>query len=237
MLLNLLNAEFIEFLGDPEKTVAEIDLPWKYHPYDHFDNGYIAESWARVDERLARCADAGNRDMVRDFSRAAHAIADFYAHTSYAHFAQRDAAGALLLGRDEHGVETAPERRPSYDDASDFPINRFRPATPWQGNDAQRVSIWNGALLSGRWRLPGDFGTPPEASTWTEEVHDRRMRYRMSLPHHDDIAVDHAATHGSGNNLYPDAEYARQYDLRYDAAVRHVRRAFEQHGAELLKLG
>ncbi|MFZ1730864.1 MAG: transglutaminase-like domain-containing protein [Bacteroidota bacterium] len=237
LLLNLLNQEFTVFLGDPANTVAEIDLPWKYHPFDHFDNGYISESWSRARQRLERCMDPANREMVRDFSRAAHAIADYYAHTSYAHFAQRDAQGALLLAKDDLWSDTALARWPDYSNGSDFPINDFRPATPWQGRDSQRVAVWNGALLSGRWRLPGDFGTPPEASLWATEQRDRRMRYRMALPHHDEIAVDKPSANGGSNGLYDSATFDAQYTLRYDAAVRHVRWAFAHYGSELEKLG
>ncbi len=234
LVTGLLAQEFTEFLGDPRKTVAEIDLPWKYHPFDHFDNGYIEESWSRVRERLESCLDVANSGMVRAFSRAAHGIADFYAHTSYAHFAARDAAGGLVLAKGDDWSDAPLDRRPDYDDASDFPINRFRAATPWQGRDAQRVSVWSGAILSGRWRLPGDFGVPPEASDWTAGLRDRRMKWRMALPHHDDIAVD--AREGS-NGIYDAAAYAAQFDLRYDAAVRHTRRVFERYGTELARLG
>jgi hypothetical protein len=234
VLTGLLGQEFIEFLGDPQKTVAEIDLPWKYHPFDHFDNGYIDESWTRVRERLESCLDAANADMVRAFSRAAHAIADFYAHSSYAHFAARDAAGALVLAKDDDWNDEPLARWPDYGDGGDFPINRFRPASPWQGRDAQRVSVWSGALLSGRWRLPGDLGVAPESSDWSAELRDRRMKWRMALPHHDDIAVD--VREGS-NGIYDAAAYAAQFDLRYDAAVRHTRRVFERYGTHLSLLG
>lgn len=234
VLTGLLGQEFIEFLGDPQKTVAEIDLPWKYHPFDHFDNGYIDESWTRVRERLESCLDAANAGVVRAFSRAAHAIADFYAHSSYAHFAARDTAGGLVLAKDDDWNDAPLASWPDYRDDGDFPINRFRPASPWQGRDAQRVSVWSGALVSGRWRLPGDFGVAPESSDWSTELRDRRMKWRMALPHHDDIAVDVRA---GSNGIYDAAAYAAQFDLRYDAAVRHTRRVFARYGTHLSRLG
>lgn len=237
VLTNLLNQEYIVFLNDPAKTVAEIDLPWQYDPLDHFDSGYITESWNRARTRLESCLDPANHEMVRVFSRAAHGIADFYAHTSYAHFAQRDQSGALLLAKDSQWRDAALARRPDYGNASDFAINTFRPATPWQGTDAQRVSVWDGALLSGRWRLPGDFGVPPESSTWADGIRDKRMKWRMALPHHDDIAVDDLPASGASNGLYNRARFAEQYTLRYNAAVAHIRQVFDTYGAELRKLG
>ena len=56
-----------------------------YDPRDHFDNGYITEGWDKVNARLAQFR-ADNTDWD-SFGAAAHAIGDFYAHSSYMHFA------------------------------------------------------------------------------------------------------------------------------------------------------
>jgi hypothetical protein len=47
-----------------------------YDPRDHFDFAYVNESWQRVQSRLAK-------GTLTDFALAAHAIADFYAHSLY----------------------------------------------------------------------------------------------------------------------------------------------------------
>ena len=56
-----------------------------YDPRDHFDNGYIPEGWDRVNARLA--AFRANNNDWDNFGAAAHSIGDFYAHSSYVHFA------------------------------------------------------------------------------------------------------------------------------------------------------
>lgn len=64
----------------------DVDLPGGYDPRDHFDNGYIEESWKQVAIRLEQFRTAGVRNLDL-FHRAAHAIGDFYAHSSYGEFA------------------------------------------------------------------------------------------------------------------------------------------------------
>jgi len=66
-------------------TVDDVDLPGGYDPRDHFDNAYIEESWKQVADRLAQFRTEGVRNLDL-FHRAAHAIGDFYAHSSYAGF-------------------------------------------------------------------------------------------------------------------------------------------------------
>ncbi|TAL67846.1 MAG: transglutaminase domain-containing protein [Bacteroidetes bacterium] len=64
------------------------DMPNIYHPFDHFDNSYIKEGWEQVFNNL-RTFEKDNEKYLDNFGKAAHAIADFYAHTTYAHFANR----------------------------------------------------------------------------------------------------------------------------------------------------
>lgn len=64
------------------------DMPNIYHPCDHFDNSYIKEGWERVFNNL-KTFEKDNIKYLDNFGKAAHAIADFYAHTTYAHFANR----------------------------------------------------------------------------------------------------------------------------------------------------
>ena len=64
------------------------DMTNIYHPYDHFDNSYIKESWEQVFNNL-KTFEKDNIKYLDNFGKATHAIADFYAHTTYAHFAKR----------------------------------------------------------------------------------------------------------------------------------------------------
>ena len=59
-----------------------VDTVQTYDPCDHFDNGYISQGWDLVDKRLAKKTLTG-------LAYAAHTIADFYAHSTYACFAKK----------------------------------------------------------------------------------------------------------------------------------------------------
>src|ERR1039457_3833218 len=56
-----------------------------YDPRDHFDNGFIDAGWTVANARLAEFRQ-DNTDWST-FGAAAHAIGDFYAHSSYLPFA------------------------------------------------------------------------------------------------------------------------------------------------------
>jgi hypothetical protein len=237
LLLGLLHSEFTVFVNDPNMTVDWADMPWRYHPFDHFDSGFISESWARVRERAESCLNPSNAQAAHHFGLVAHAVADFYAHTSYAHFATRDGNGKLLLAKTTDWQDTPLARDPDYSPGSDFDLSRFAPNPNWRGDSTKRVSVWNRALLSGRWRFPGDFGVDPNSTSWLQEVRRPRMDLRNGLPLHDEIAVDKAVADGGANALYAPQVFAQQFSLRYDAAVRHIAMLLTKYGTELFKLG
>jgi hypothetical protein len=237
LLLGLLHSEFTVFVNNADMTVDWADMPWRYHPFDHFDSGFIAESWARARSRAEACLDPANAQAPHTFALVAHAVADFYAHSSYAHFAARDAAGALLLAKTADWDDVPLARDPDYSPGSDFDLSRFAPNPNWRGDITKRVSYWNRALLSGRWRFPGDFGVDPNSTTWLQEVRRPRLDVRNGLPLHDEIAVDKAAADGGANALYTPRVFAEQFTLRYDAAVRHIAMLLSKYGTELLTLG
>lgn len=180
-----------------ESLALDVDT-LHYDPRDHFDFAYIDEGWQRVDARLAS-------GTLPDFARALHSIADFYAHSTYAHFA------AVRPGGD------GPGHLDLHDPAAALPFN---PDYACLG-DAVPASVtreWNGRLISGCWDA--------WYATYPDELRADRAR-RMSLPPHDRIAVDdNRDTHG-GHLLYPDpAAYGRQFRLRRDAARRHMEAAW-----------
>lgn len=254
---SILHQALSPVLPEPERTqvLASLDTHFKlfknvdepdftsgmagakpYSPYDHFDNGFIAESWRRVTQRLAAFA-ADNTDLT-SFEWAAHGIADFYAHTSWVHFCPR-----INLGTDNEAgaLYTATNAVvPLYDAAHGFDLasGRFSVDAQWYGgSEAQRRVIWDGKLVSGRWAQPGDRlrEDPLERSDMPQEILNlppAKLAALGALPHHDEIAVDGHARHEE-HQLYLDdfnhrsaLNYDNQLAWRTNSAVLHVRQAF-----------
>lgn len=207
-----------------------------YDPLDHFDNGYIKEGWDRVDERLGefRKDRAGK---VSSFAYAAHAISDFYAHTSYAEFAKTggQGEGAYAVPCDHQDPYAALDRKPDYSAGTRFDLSRFScNDTYWEGEAPERLGLWNGQIISGRYAQKGDtqplflfIPNPVEGFTYIPEhlLEAPDFRKRGALPHHNEMAVDDDGRSGD-HTLYNDAEYERQFFLRRNAAIRHIRREF-----------
>ena len=213
-----------------------------YDPRDHFDNGYIEAGWAVANARLAQFRQ-DNTDWG-SFGAAAHAIGDFYAHSSYLHFAalqNADAAqgraaiytpGAGLVAPPDYTAAGAAPSLPPFDLTSNaFSMN----TNLWTGTKAQAAQQWAGKLLSGRYAQKYD----PLAGFWegftgipAVLAHAPDFAVRGSLPHHDEIAVDDQAM-GKRHKLYGPTSagptdrraYANQFRWRVNTAVQHVRQA------------
>jgi hypothetical protein len=213
-----------------------------YDPRDHFDNGCIRDSWKRVNERLAAFRK-DNRDWG-SFGAAAHSIGDFYAHTSYVHFARLQNAAspkgqALIYGPDvelaappQYAASLADPALGPFDLTSDaFSLN----PTLWKGSKLEAAAQWAGEILSGRYAqkhdpkagffegltgLPLEIAQAPDYPT------------RGALPHHNEIAVDDGSLPG-GHRLYraksrgPEDRqcYANQFRWRKNTAIQHIRKA------------
>jgi hypothetical protein len=175
-----------------------------YDPRDHFDFAYIDEGWRHVRSRLAS-------GRLRDFALAAHAIGDFYAHSFYAHCVPTAGDGRLPLYDPSHPPD--PQRF-----AYDF-SNLPRPGC--SKSAAEAATLWRGRLISGQWwRWYTTY--PDELESETE------LAPRRCLPDHDAVAVD-SRTAADSMKLYATVrEYKRQYDLRVDAAIRHVRQEAQE---------
>lgn len=74
---------FVGLVDNIDKALCD------YDPKDHFDNGYIDDGWKIANGRLDsfRSSPLFDPKAIDAFARATHAIADFYAHSSYMHFA------------------------------------------------------------------------------------------------------------------------------------------------------
>jgi hypothetical protein len=210
-----------------------------YDPRDHFDNGYIPDSWARVNDRLAAFA-RNNNDWV-SFGAAAHSIGDFYAHTSYCHFAVLQNAAspqgqAVVYSPD--GVLVAPPQYtanppdpslPPFDlTSANFSVNDKL----WAGTKQQAAAQWAGKLISGRYAQKYD----PVATFWEgftslplELTQATDYKTRGALPHHNEIAVDdqtipssHKLYRATANGQDDRQAFTNQFRWRKNTAVAHI---------------
>jgi len=242
-VLDALNRNFHHiFLVGP--VVDEVDnvLVHAYDPRDHFDNGFIPEGWDFVAQRLASFS-ADNQDL-NSFALAAHGIADFYAHSSYLHFAR------LLNPADEENGRAEPydpqnpgpllEGPPDYSAGTtcDLTSHRFSVnAYYWKATRQAAADAWNGKLISGRYAQPRDSHDLIERITNIPKalLSQKDFPSRGALPHHNEIAVDqHDA--GSAHKLYSvfsdgptdRMSFANQFRWRFNTACAHIRAAFQQ---------
>lgn len=206
-----------------------------YDSRDHFDNGFIAESWQRVTGRLA--AFRKNNTDFDSFALAAHGIADFYAHSSYGHFASiAGNAFALYDPANPSGIGSQPD----YSAGSSFDLSAsglFEPNTKVFTGDRNSIpALWAGKLISGRYAQPGDAQSILEGPTTIppDLLNSPDFWQRGSLPHHNTIAVDQP-TREPQHRLYRDSSsasddrmaYANQYAWRFQTAIAHIRKAYK----------
>jgi hypothetical protein len=212
-----------------------------YNPLDHFDNGCVDESWDLVQRRLGTFADS-KRQNFEAFAQAIHGIADFYAHSSYLHFALRDGSqvnrGATPYpGR--RALEQNPEKyfhdNPSYG-SEDSPgvvnmdLHRFSKNTKlWRGSIDDAIAHWDNRLISGRYAQDASDALGSTVDSIIEKLNTLPAKWRQpergALPHHDEMAID-GPDRSQAHQLYDAASYRSQYERRMATAVRHVRQAF-----------
>jgi hypothetical protein len=214
-------------------TIDKVDfLPINgYTPIEHFDNGYIAEGWIEVTNNINRYL--ANRNDIFPLSKALHAVADFYAHTTYEHFAKPDNNGIkptcdiTKLNTLTNSIDylTDPTFKNKW---GVFSINRG----VFHNND-RNVAIggWKGQLISGRYAQPQE--TSDRGGTFMDKTiegitnipqalrNDVLFFVKGALPHHNEIAVD-SPTQESFHKLYVDGSYKKHYNDRRELAVRHI---------------
>lgn len=208
-----------------------------YDPRQHFDNGYIEEGWALVMRNLEDFSRTGNLDA---FARAAHAIGDFYSHSSYGHFAVETNGSIEPFNPDRPDAGFA---RPDYGPLLGFDLSHAIFSvnkTLWRrGLTNEVAAAWDGRLISGRYAQ--DHDTWPgllnhllmEGVTYIPKRLTKAPDFHLrgGLPHHNEIAVDHDPDKEGPqkNRLYGEDAYAKQFALRRGAAVKHIRKVFERH--------
>ena len=229
-VLNALNLKFTSVGGQKSLTVDVVDLPSSYDPREHFDNSYIAEGWQLVSQRLAQFNDHSIVNLDA-FHRAAHGIGDFYAHTSFGHFGR--VVGGELSIYDPSNPSASLPTPPDYSANATFNLasgNFTTNAALWNGTHNEAAALWQGKIISGRYGQNRDSHDLFEMITFIPRVlrNAKDFPQRAALPHHNEIAVDED-TMKKAHVLYSTADYAVQYHRRYDAALRHIRGAFQQN--------
>jgi len=133
-----------------------------------------------------------------------HAIGDFYAHSFYGHCVPPGIDGRLPL----FDLAAPPDLSNVDYDFSNLPIPDCA-QSPQEAAD-----LWKGRLISGQWWR--------WFSAYPDEL-QAQLAPRRCLPDHDAVAVD-SSTCPDSHKLYLSAQqYKRQFQLRLDAATRHVR--------------
>ncbi len=230
-----LNALNRHFTGFGTLTVDDVDWPGNYDPREHFDNGYIDEGWVLVKERLAQFKQ-DSRANLGAFHKAAHTIADFYAHTSYGHFAKRDQNGNLVIYDPERPGDSL-DSSPNYAAGSNFDLasGRFSVnSSLWTKDHAQAAQQWKGKLISGRYGQRKDSQGLIETTAFIPGQMESAKNFylRGALPHHNEIAVD-GGSKPKEHLLYENAEFQKQSRLRIAAATQHIRKAFQDNVSQL----
>jgi hypothetical protein len=240
---NIISQYFHSILGN---KIDDVDSPRPYNPLEHFDNGLIDDSWDLVNKSIAKFKTDHD---PKTFSYLAHGIADFYAHSSYAHFVPRGPSASLpapYLDRYSTASFQTWKNNILYDSAHGFDLTStgFSINTHmWQGKISQRPGLWNGKLLSGRYAQINDSDRPTagffnikeyiekigESSSekdWDSASAINKNKNISCLPHHNEIAVDQLSK-ASWHVLYPDDnKYQEQFNLRKNTAVQHIRETF-----------
>lgn len=222
-------------LGIFGPLVDDIDRE-RYEPCWHFDNGYIDEGWQHVATQL-QCFRA-NPANVRAFALAAHAIADFYAHSNYGELVARELPGAEVPFDPSRGPLGGLTKTPDYTrgrlrlDGIAYSWN----AVTMRGHKvAEAVAAWQGQLISGRYAQYGDAAETLFDELFLEGANEIPRDLTLApdfwrrgiLPHHDEIAVDDREPTRKHKLYAGDAkEHRRQFDLRKRLAIAHVRAAF-----------
>ncbi len=213
-----------------------------YDPRDHFDNGYIPEGWDRVNSRLAAFRKE-NTDWD-SFGAAVHSIGDFYAHSSYVHFAVLQNAASSqgraavyspdgdLVAPPQYTANPADPSLPPFDLTSDvFSLN----PNLWKGTKQQAAAQWGSKLISGRYAQKYD----PKAGFFEnftslplDLVQAADYNTRGALPHHNEIAVDdqnissnHKLYRATANSPGDRQAFVNQFRWRKNTAIQHIQKA------------
>ena len=199
-----------------------------YNPFQHFDNGYIREGWNFVQNQV-------RIRSLTAFVRAGHAIADFYAHSTYGEFAGvADNQLRLWDGTINHESPLF-TRPPDYSQAPFGAAKGSLTTNPGLTNQMSREEVTQAlnehVILSGRFAQRGDKHAPlEEVVTYPRALYEKPdYAWRGCLPHHNEIAVDDERT-ADTHRLYNAEQYTSQFTLRKNSAIEHMAQIYKQMG-------
>jgi Transglutaminase-like superfamily len=226
-------------LIDPEDWVDVLNpSSTPYDPRQHFDNGLISESWDLLENNAATFR--GDRSNATAFAKAAHAVADFYAHSSYLAFAWTtigpDAAAKHLFhpdtwNDDQHLHDPADYGPAELAELGRFDLHRFsKNQRLFKGSVDDAIALWNDRIVSGRYAQDANDRHGSVTSKLAEAYCLLPAKYQRAelgaLPHHAEIAVDDADW-SSAHLLFERDAYPMQYRYRVNTAIAHVRELYQ----------
>ncbi len=218
------------------KVVDDVDNPLfnSYTPIEHFDSGYIKQGWAEVAKNIALFK--ADQQHIFPLCKALHAVADFYAHSTYAHFAKHDAQGNVAIFDPAH--IDAPIASADYVADPTFKAKLKKCSVNklvFTGHDRNTVIAgWKGILISGRYAMTKEDGQRKASleDSLSESISvipkglindpGDNFSLRGALPHHNEMAVDEPDI-SPFHVLYDQPNYVKQYGTRRKAAVAHIR--------------
>lgn len=211
-----------------------------YDPRDHFDNGLIKQGWDKV--RLRLDDFRAHNEKLGQFAWAAHAIADFYAHSSYVHFSKKinpDMLGGHAVVYDPDNQDSCLERPIAYDESTGFDLRLFSPnGDLYKGNMNDAANYWSGQIISGRYaqrpESRQDIGIFERTASMLDDIVNNKAYefdnpWCSALPHHDEIAVDGYESTPKTNLLYHNQDtYDQQLKWRKFGAIEHIKTEFNR---------
>jgi hypothetical protein len=212
-------------------VIDQPDLNFRsYDPRDHFDTGLIDQSWRTVRFGLGIFYKKalGDAEGLVNACFAAHGIADFYAHSSYAHFLSRELGTITPYDpvTKKPALKYDYANDPGYSKATSHLLHALGTSSPIS------IALRPGAVAPSRAaiRCPMTHTTPSKRHQRTAHhrtADRRRQKLRRQPAHHNEIAVDEDGAHT--NALYNTTQYKQQFALRYHLALRHITRSFQAH--------
>ena len=222
--MNPLGREKEEYLDRFASMVSNVDITLSYNPLLHYDNAFIQESFDLMNKNL------NDKKTLGSLSKAVHAIADLYSHSSYSEFAKKTNGEInVMLTPDPDSPQYAGQfinnSTPNYStgifDLVNFSTNSNLYKRPTK-NAAK--AFWNGKIISGRYGMSKDSqGLLERTQYWPGTLRESEMQ--GALPHHNEIAVDEE-TRSKEHKLYASGVYEDNFKLRTNAAKRHITKLF-----------
>lgn len=226
-----INSDPIQYICRLATKVIAVDITLNYDALAHFDNSQIENGVKQLERNL-------QEGTIKGLARGLHGLQDFYAHSSFGHFAKIvsddriELANIHVKGSDI--ADTSMLEIPVYDGSGPRPFD-FTPfdynkvlCVDSAGNEIPRnqvIDFWKGKLISGRYGQRKDSHGFLEHFQYVDE-NLPNIQMAAGVPHHEHIAMD---KENKSNMLYKiESDYNKQFQYRVDAAIRHTKQIVEE---------